>query len=66
MGLLGQEKLILGHNKTNYGTEKGDFLGQEKLILGHNEASCGSNYVDAFIMRQIMGQNKVTSWDRRS
>jgi hypothetical protein len=38
---LGQEKLILGHNKTNYGTEKGDSLGQEKLILGHTEASLG-------------------------
>ncbi len=34
--LLGQEKLILSHNKMNYRTKRGDFLGQEKLILGHN------------------------------
>jgi hypothetical protein len=33
---LGQEKLILSHNKVSYGTKRGDFLGQEKLILGHN------------------------------
>jgi hypothetical protein len=35
---LGQEKLILDHNETNYGTnrEQDDFLGQEKLILSHN------------------------------
>ncbi len=33
---LGQEKLILSRNETNYGTKRGDFLGQEKLILGHN------------------------------
>jgi hypothetical protein len=38
---LGHEKLILSHNKTNYGTKQGDFLGQEKLILGHNKM----NYV---------------------
>ena len=31
---LGQEKLTYGHDKTNFGTEQGDFLGQEKLILG--------------------------------
>ncbi len=28
--LLGQEELTYGHDKTNFGTEKGDFLGQEK------------------------------------
>jgi hypothetical protein len=31
---LGQEKLIYGHNKTNFVTEQGDILGQEKLIMG--------------------------------
>ena len=30
---LGQEKLTYGHNKTNFGTEQGDFLGQEKSIF---------------------------------
>ncbi len=40
---MGKEKSIVGHNKTNYGTEKGDFLGQEQLILGHNEAIYGTN-----------------------
>ncbi len=34
---MGQEKLVLGHKKMNYGTEQGDFLGQEKLTYGHNE-----------------------------
>ncbi len=38
---MGQEKLILGHNEMNYGTEQGDFLGQEKLKLGHNKANYG-------------------------
>ncbi len=64
----------MGHNKTNYGTEKGDFLGQEKLISGHNEVSYGTNNLNLWdsssqywvIMRQIMGQNEVTFWDRRS
>jgi hypothetical protein len=31
---LGQEKLTYGHDKTNFGTEQGDFLGQEMPILG--------------------------------
>jgi hypothetical protein len=26
--------LTYGHNETNFGTERGDFLGQEKSILG--------------------------------
>ncbi len=30
---LGQEKLKLGHNKTNYGRKEDDILGQEMLIL---------------------------------
>ncbi len=34
---MGQEKLILGHNKMNYGTLQCDFLGQEELILGHHK-----------------------------
>jgi hypothetical protein len=34
MAFEGQEKLIYGHNKTNFGTDQDDFLGQEKLILG--------------------------------
>jgi hypothetical protein len=50
---LGQEKSILGHYETNYGTKQVDFWGQEKLKLGHNKANYG-------------GQNKMTIWDRRS
>ncbi len=34
---------MLGHNKTNYGIEKGDSGGQEQLILGHNEVIYGTN-----------------------
>jgi hypothetical protein len=68
MCFLGQEKSILGNNKTNYGAEEGDFFGQEKLILGHNKASYGTNNVNFWdrrsqywvIMRQIMGQYEVT------
>ncbi len=74
MWLLRQEKLILDHNKRNYGTEKDDLLGQEQLLLGHNEASYGTNNVNVWdrrsqywvIMRSILGQNEVTFWDRRS
>ncbi len=47
---LGQEKLILGHNETNYGTN--DFLGQEKLIMSHNKTNYGTRQADF--------------WDRRS
>jgi hypothetical protein len=32
---LGQEMLILGHNKANYATKQDGTLGQEKLILYH-------------------------------
>jgi hypothetical protein len=39
---LGQEKLLFGHNETNFGTEQGDFLGQEKLTLGLNKMSYGT------------------------
>ncbi len=38
---LGQEKLILGHNETNYG----DFLGQENLILSCNKMNYGTKQV---------------------
>ncbi len=38
--LWGQEKSILSHNKTNYGTWRCDFFGQEKLILDHNKMNC--------------------------
>jgi hypothetical protein len=48
---LGQEKLTLGHNKMNHGTEQVDFLGQEKL-------NYGQNYMN-------FGLNMVTFWDRR-
>jgi hypothetical protein len=34
--------LTYGHNKTNFGTERGDFLGQEKLILGLFEINYGT------------------------
>ena len=39
---LGQEKLILGHNVTNYG----NFLGQENMILRHNETNNGTKQGD--------------------
>jgi hypothetical protein len=39
---LGQEKLTYGHNKTNFGTEQGDFLGQEKSMLGLFEIDYGT------------------------
>jgi hypothetical protein len=26
-------KMTYGHNETNFGTDRGDFLGQEKLVL---------------------------------
>ncbi len=39
---MGQEKLILGHNKMNYGTEQGHFLGQEKLTLGPHKMKYGT------------------------
>jgi hypothetical protein len=32
--ILLMEKLTYGHDKTNFGTEQGDFMGQEKSILG--------------------------------
>ncbi len=49
---LGQEKLILGHNEINYGTNRVTFLGQEKLILSHNETNYGTRRGDV--------------WDKRS
>jgi hypothetical protein len=39
---LGQEKLTYGHDKTNFGTERGDFLGQEKSIFGSFEMNYGT------------------------
>jgi hypothetical protein len=39
---LGQEKSILGHNKTKFRTILGDFLGQETLILGQNKTNYGT------------------------
>ncbi len=38
----------MGHNKTYYGTKRGDFLGQEKLILGYNEMNYGTEQGDFF------------------
>ena len=44
---LGQEKLILGRNETNYGTRQGDFwdrrsqywgMGQSKVIFWHRRS----------------------------
>jgi hypothetical protein len=32
---LGQEELILSHNKTNCGTKQGEFLGQEVDIRSY-------------------------------
>jgi hypothetical protein len=45
---LGQEKLILGHNVTNYGLwdKQGDFWGQENMILSHNETNYGTKQGD--------------------
>ncbi len=39
---LGQHKLILNHDQTNYGTQRCDVLGQEKLILGRNKMNYGT------------------------
>ena len=49
---LGQERLILGHDVTNYGTNRVTFLGQENMILSHNETNYGTKQGDF--------------WDRRS
>ncbi len=49
---LGQEKLILGHDMTNYGTNRVTFLGQENMILSCNETNHGTKQGDL--------------WDRRS
>ncbi len=49
---LGQEKLILGHDVTKYGTNRVTFLGQENMILSHNEMNCVTKQGDF--------------WDRRS
>ncbi len=43
---LGQEKMILGHNMTNYGTNEVNFWDRRSWCC--------------FIMRQITGQNEVT------
>jgi hypothetical protein len=34
--------LTYSHNKTNFGTEQGDFLGQKNLILSHIETNLGT------------------------
>ncbi len=34
MTFLGQEKLTYGHNKTNAGTEQGDFFGTGEINFG--------------------------------
>ncbi len=52
MWLLGQEKLILGHNKTNYGTNMVIFWDRRSWYW--------------VITRQNMGQHEVIFWDRRS
>ncbi len=44
--LLGQEKLILHHNKIKYGTVQGHFLGQEKLTYGHSETNFVTKWGD--------------------
>ncbi len=49
---LGQEKLILGHNKMNYWSNKAIVLGQEKFILSQNK----TNY----------WRKQGDFWDRRS
>ncbi len=49
---MGQEKLILGHNKMKYGTEQGHFLGQEKLTYGDNMTNFGTKQGD------FLGQEK--------
>ncbi len=51
---LGQEKLILSHNKTNFSSRWGDFFLQEKLILGYNEINYGTEQGD------FLGQAKLT------
>ncbi len=43
---MGQEKLILGHNKMKYRTEQGHFWGQEKLAYGHNKTNFGTEQGD--------------------
>jgi hypothetical protein len=49
---LGQEKLILRHNKMKYGTERGHFLRQEKLTYGHSKTNFGTERGD------FLGQEK--------
>ncbi len=49
---MGQEKLVLGHNKMKYETEQCHFLGQEKLTYGHNETNFGTEGGD------FLGQEK--------
>ncbi len=49
---MGQEKLILGHNKMKYGTGQGHFLGQEKMTHGHNKTNFGTEQGD------LLGQEK--------
>jgi hypothetical protein len=48
---LGQEKLILGHNVTNYGTIRVTFW-DKNMILSHNETNYETKQGDF--------------WDRRS
>ncbi len=50
---MGQEKLILRHNKMKYGIEQGHFLGQEKLTYGHNETNFKTERGD------FLGQEKL-------
>jgi hypothetical protein len=39
---LGQEKLILSHNKTNYGTIRVTFWDRRSWILSHNKKNYGT------------------------
>ncbi len=48
---LGQEKLILGHNVTDYGTNRVTFW-DKNMILSHNKMNHGTKQGDF--------------WDRRS
>ena len=43
---LGQEKLILGQYKMNYGTKQGHFLGKWKMILVYLERCSYGRFKD--------------------
>ncbi len=51
----GQEKLILGYNKTHFLIKLGCFLGQEKLIFGKNKTNYGAK------QGGFLGQEKLIS-----